>query len=74
MLVSNIDISREPRMKDIFNKSRVVDINGVKVGIIGVISAETSFVSSPGMPNFNYDNAECDNDDDYADDDGMWWR
>lgn len=48
VVVSNIDTSREPRLQELFNASIVLDIDGEKVGVIGVITAETSFVSSPG--------------------------
>lgn len=37
VVVSNIDASKEPSMQGLFNKSVVVERNGLKIGIIGVL-------------------------------------
>jgi len=48
VLSANIDVSKEPRLQGLFNASKVFDVDGVKVGVIGYITAETNFISSPG--------------------------
>lgn len=45
----NIDTSREPRLQGRFNKSVILDVNGEKVGVVGYITDETSFLSNPGL-------------------------
>lgn len=40
VLCANMDVSREPSMKDLFKKSMVIDIGGRKIGIIGYIGQD----------------------------------
>ncbi len=40
VLCANMDVSREPSMKDLFQKSMVIDIDGRKIGIIGYIGQD----------------------------------
>jgi 5'-nucleotidase len=37
VVVSNIDASKEPTIEKLFNKSVVIERNGVKIGVIGVV-------------------------------------
>ncbi|RWS21382.1 hypothetical protein B4U80_09764, partial [Leptotrombidium deliense] len=48
MLACNLDISGEPRFKDIVFKSKIFEIDGQKIGVIGYITPETAEISSPG--------------------------
>ena len=45
----NIDVSREPRMQGLFNKSIIKTVGGEKIGIIGYLIEETSSISNPGV-------------------------
>jgi 2',3'-cyclic-nucleotide 2'-phosphodiesterase (5'-nucleotidase family) len=40
VLCANIDTSKEPAMAGLIEKSKVVDIDGHKIGIIGYIGAD----------------------------------
>lgn len=42
VVVANMDVSREPRMQGIFNKSTIVYRNNMKIGIVGVIVSNTN--------------------------------
>jgi 5'-nucleotidase / UDP-sugar diphosphatase len=46
-VVSNIDVSASPELKDIIKPYAIVDVNGEKVGLLGLILAETPSISSP---------------------------
>ena len=48
VLSANLDVSREPALQGQFNASRVMEVGGVKVGIIGVITKDTAFISNAG--------------------------
>lgn len=41
VIVSNIDASAEPTIDGLFNKSIVIERNGKKIGIIGVLLSST---------------------------------
>lgn len=44
MLVANMDVSQEPTMEGLFEKSKIIERGGRKIGLIGVI-LETTYVS-----------------------------
>lgn len=46
-IVSNIDVSASPELKDLIKPYAIIDINGEKVGLLGLILAETPSISSP---------------------------
>ncbi|XP_050500450.1 apyrase isoform X2 [Diabrotica virgifera virgifera] len=48
IIVSNIDDSLEPSMQGIYQKSTIIERNGKKIGIIGVITSECAKLSSTG--------------------------
>ncbi|XP_052809054.1 snake venom 5'-nucleotidase-like [Mya arenaria] len=48
VLDSNIDVSREPRLQGLFNATKVIELGGVKIGIIGYITTDTAFISNAG--------------------------
>jgi len=50
----NIDTSGEPRLQGRFNKSVILDVNGEKIGVVGYITDETSFLSNPGLYVFEF--------------------
>lgn len=43
MLVANMDCAHEPTMDGLYNKSEIIERNGRKIGLIGVI-LETTYV------------------------------
>ncbi|KAK3603342.1 hypothetical protein CHS0354_025948 [Potamilus streckersoni] len=45
---ANIDVSGEPRLQGLFNKSIILNVNGTKIGIVGYITEETSSISDAG--------------------------
>lgn len=48
VVVANVDFSASDILADKFVPSVVVDVNGQQVGVIGLITADTVFSSSPG--------------------------
>lgn len=48
VLDANIDVSGEPRLQGKLQRSLVIERGGEKIGILGVITPRTSFISSPG--------------------------
>lgn len=44
VLVSNLDDSEEPDIKGLYKKSIVIERDGKKIGIIGVVSEHTDVV------------------------------
>lgn len=44
MLVANMDCAHEPTMDGLYKKSEIIERNGRKIGLIGVI-LETTYVS-----------------------------
>ena len=51
VLAANLDTSKVPELK--ISKSITLDVDGHKVGIIGYVTADTPFISSPG-PNLTF--------------------
>lgn len=47
MIAANVDTSGEPRLDGKIPKSKVVEIDGRRIGIIGYLTRETQFISSP---------------------------
>ncbi|KAL3883275.1 hypothetical protein ACJMK2_029558 [Sinanodonta woodiana] len=45
---ANIDVSGEPRLQGLFNKSVVLNVNGTRIGIVGYITEETGSISKAG--------------------------
>ncbi|XP_065056302.1 snake venom 5'-nucleotidase-like [Rhopilema esculentum] len=48
---SNLDVSREPkwpRAEKLFNRSMIVNVAGEKIGFVGYITKETTWLSYPG--------------------------
>jgi len=64
-LAANMDVSKEPLLKNLIQPSIVRDLNGTKVGIIGYITPRTAALSQPG-PNITFQdeiyalNNECE--------------
>lgn len=48
IVAANIDVSREPRLQGLFKPYEIIEVNSVRVGVVGYITAETGFISSPG--------------------------
>ncbi|SOH92570.1 5'-nucleotidase [Monaibacterium marinum] len=48
VLMSNADVSAEPLLDGVLNKSSIVTIGGEVIGLIGLTPEETSVLSSPG--------------------------
>ena len=48
VLDANIDVSGEPRLQGKLQRSLVIERGGEKIGILGIITPRTSFISSPG--------------------------
>lgn len=48
IICSNTDFSNEPLLMGRVNKSIVLTVNNIKIGIIGVVVKDTKFLSSPG--------------------------
>lgn len=46
VVVSNMDISKEPRMKGLFEKSVILERGGRKIGVIGVILSTTNTIAA----------------------------
>ncbi|MEX0286411.1 MAG: bifunctional UDP-sugar hydrolase/5'-nucleotidase [Paracoccaceae bacterium] len=53
VLMSNADLSGEPALKDVIQKSVVVEKNGEKIGLIGVTPINNDELASPG-PNITF--------------------
>lgn len=53
MLVANMDVSQEPTLEGLFEKSKIIERDGRKIGLIGVI-LETTYVSLPELNSFPY--------------------
>lgn len=53
VLMSNADVSREPLLADVLQKSTVIEQNGEKIGLIGLTPEDTHELASPG-PNINF--------------------
>ncbi|XP_032791055.2 snake venom 5'-nucleotidase isoform X2 [Daphnia magna] len=47
VIAANVDTSGEPRLDGKIPKSKVVEIDGRRIGIIGYLTRETQFISSP---------------------------
>lgn len=45
IVVTNIDISKEPRLKGLYKNSTIINRGGKKIGIIGVILASTNLIA-----------------------------
>ncbi len=45
---ANIDASAEPLLKDLLKKSTLLEVQGQKIGIVGVTTPDTPITSSPG--------------------------
>ena len=48
VLMSNADVSQEPQLADVLQKSTVVEKNGEKIGLIGLTPQDTTELASPG--------------------------
>ncbi|WP_323767383.1 bifunctional metallophosphatase/5'-nucleotidase [Marinovum sp.] len=53
ILMSNADVSREPLLADVLQKSTVIEQNGEKIGLIGLTPQDTDELASPG-PNITF--------------------
>ncbi|XP_026314172.1 apyrase-like [Hyposmocoma kahamanoa] len=51
-LAANMDVSQEPVLQGLFQSSIVVEKKGRKIGIIGLATQETAYLSSPGKVMF----------------------
>nr|CAH7737873.1 unnamed protein product [Callosobruchus chinensis] len=52
VIVSNIDDSLEPKMQGIYSKSTIIERNGKKIGIVGVIVEDCDEISNTGKLRF----------------------
>lgn len=48
LLAANIDVRKEPTLKDVIKKSSVIEINGEKIGLVGAVTPDLPNISSPG--------------------------
>lgn len=48
IVATNVDVSREPALKELFRSSVVLERGGEKFGILGVVTEEVVNISSPG--------------------------
>ncbi|SLN52309.1 Trifunctional nucleotide phosphoesterase protein YfkN precursor [Roseivivax jejudonensis] len=53
ILMSNADISNEPQLADVIEKSTVIERNGERLGLIGLTPEDTDELASPG-PNVTF--------------------
>ncbi len=53
ILMSNADVSKEPQLADVIEKSVVIEKNGEKLGLIGLTPEDTHELASPG-PNVTF--------------------
>ncbi|CAG2122753.1 unnamed protein product, partial [Medioppia subpectinata] len=55
----NIDVSGEPKLVGKIKKSIVVEVDGRKIGIVGYLTPETTFLSNPGNTIKFMDEIQC---------------
>ncbi|RWS26585.1 Snake venom 5'-nucleotidase-like protein [Leptotrombidium deliense] len=55
----NVDVSREPKLKNIVFKSKVFEFNNQKIGVIGYVIPSTAYTSSPGPTVTFNDEIQC---------------
>ncbi len=48
IVVSNLDLSEEPRLAAKVKAYTVLEVNGTKIGVVGAITPDTTNISSPG--------------------------
>jgi 5'-nucleotidase / UDP-sugar diphosphatase len=48
VVTTNIDVSEEPALSNIIQRTSILDVNGEQVGVIGLVTADTPELSSPG--------------------------
>ncbi|XP_022910616.2 protein 5NUC-like [Onthophagus taurus] len=53
LIASNLDLSKEPQLKNLVQKSIILNLHGRKIGIIGYVTPETRLMSSVGSIGFN---------------------
>jgi 5'-nucleotidase / UDP-sugar diphosphatase len=53
LLAANVDLHREPRLKDLIKPYVVFELGGRKVGVLGLVSEEAKSTSRPG-PNVEF--------------------
>jgi len=52
VLCTNMDVSEEPAMKDLFEKSTIKTINGRRIGIVGFIGTDAEVIADTGKVKF----------------------
>lgn len=52
VVVTNIDDSEEPTLQNLYKNSTIIERNGTKIGVIGVILSTTNMLSSTGKLKF----------------------
>ncbi|XP_070168427.1 apyrase [Polyergus mexicanus] len=62
VVVTNIDDSEEPTIQNLYRNSTVIDRNGTKIGVIGVILSTTNLLADTGKLKF-LDEVETVNDE-----------
>ncbi|CAK9801435.1 unnamed protein product [Anthophora plagiata] len=62
VVVTNIDAREEPTMQGLFKNSTIIERNGTKIGVIGVILSSTNTISITGRLKF-LDEVESVNDE-----------
>ncbi|RWS28195.1 5'-nucleotidase-like protein [Leptotrombidium deliense] len=58
-LACNVDVSNEPKMRHLVNKSKVFTVGGQKIAVIGYVTPDTAKISFPGHTLKFTDEAEC---------------
>lgn len=48
VLAANLDLSEEPKLKDLIKPSTILQVGGEKVGIVGAVTPDLMEISSPG--------------------------
>ncbi len=48
VLASNLDLTGEPELAQVIRRHTVLDVGGQKIGVIGLLTNDTSNISSPG--------------------------
>ncbi|XP_011253188.1 apyrase isoform X2 [Camponotus floridanus] len=62
VVVTNIDDSEEPTLQNLYENSTIIERNGTKIGVIGVILSTTNMIASTGKLKF-LDEVETVNDE-----------
>ncbi len=48
VLAANLDVSKEPLLKDLIKPSTVIEVGGEKVGVVGCVTTDLPTIANPG--------------------------